>query len=301
MRELADSSHLVGDGKALRAKVFEDGYLLFRGLIERTPIESARRAVLDGLKQGGWVRGNGDADQVEILPPIHGTDRASLWNDEGYASAATSPAFNALPYLPELQQVMQRLMGSSAFCYPSKVLRILYPVRLVPKYVARHAHTDYAIHKVQDMFTMWVPLMDITRSLGGLAILPGSQCSGSRPSTILPDDEPNWATTEFEPGDVLLFHCLTLHIGLPNHTNGLRISGDFRWQRADDLAARHLVFDRNGIEKLSERFRMMPWWRPVPTGLRFATEESTAVAPSSPPPSRFVSVPSGPWQGTAWG
>jgi len=37
---------------------------------------------------------------------------------------------------------------------------------------------------------------------------------------------PGWATTSYEPGDVIIFHCLTPHAALPNQGSALRISGE---------------------------------------------------------------------------
>jgi len=39
------------------------------------------------------------------------------------------PAFNQLPYLPALRQVIRRVLGPQAFSYPAKVLRAVYPER----------------------------------------------------------------------------------------------------------------------------------------------------------------------------
>ena len=49
-----------------------------------------------------------------------------------------------------------------------------------------------------------------------------------------------------EPGDVLVFHCLTPHAALPNQGSTLRISGDFRWQRSDEPAPAELVLGPAG-------------------------------------------------------
>ena len=47
----------------------------------------------------------------------------------------------------------------------------------------------------------------------------------------VPEDRP-WAGADYEPGDVLLVHCLTLHRALPNRdpAGQLRLSADFRFR-----------------------------------------------------------------------
>ena len=91
------------------------------------------------------------------------------------------------------------------------------------------------------MLTSWVPLMDIPVRIGGLAVQPGGHLGPPRPPRPLNQSEPGWATTSYEPGDVILFHCLTPHAALPNTGSALRISGDFRWQRPDQPAPGEMI------------------------------------------------------------
>jgi hypothetical protein len=46
--------------------------------------------------------------------------------------------------------------------------------------------------------------------------------------------EPGWLTTDFDAGDVLVFHSLTVHAAKYNHTERLRLSADFRYQSTGD-------------------------------------------------------------------
>jgi ectoine hydroxylase-related dioxygenase (phytanoyl-CoA dioxygenase family) len=72
--------------------------------------------------------------------------------------------------------------------------------------------------------------MEIPVRIGGLAVQPGGHLGPPRPPRPprpLGQAEPGWATTSYEPGDVILFHCLTPHAALPNSGSALRISGDF--------------------------------------------------------------------------
>jgi hypothetical protein len=93
------------------------------------------------------------------------------------------------------------------------------------------------------MFTTWVALDDISTDLGGLAVLRGSQtyqhraipANGKAPDggqEIPGPESPDWVTTSFRAGDVVLFHCYTIHQSLPNRTRRVRISADYRWKAA---------------------------------------------------------------------
>jgi ectoine hydroxylase-related dioxygenase (phytanoyl-CoA dioxygenase family) len=137
---------------------------------------------------------------------------------------------------------------------------------------------------VQDMLTSWVPLMDIPVSLGGLAVRPGGQL---RPPALLPrvlsPGQRGWATTDYRPGDVIVFHCLTPHAALPNSTGLLRLSGDFRWQRAEQPAPAEMVLGPGQRHELfSLLFRWRRWWEPVPAGLTLVPRGQLIAAPPGP-------------------
>jgi ectoine hydroxylase-related dioxygenase (phytanoyl-CoA dioxygenase family) len=151
-------------------------------------------------------------------------------------------------------------------------------------------HQDYAVSGVQDMLTTWVPLMEIPVRLGGLAIRPGSHLGPPQRPRVLGQDERGWATAHYQPGDALVFHCLTSHAALPNHGTSLRLSGDFRWQRPDQPAPAQLVLGPAGRrrELFSRLFAREPWWEPVPAGLALSPRESLATVP--PGPSRYFAV-----------
>jgi ectoine hydroxylase-related dioxygenase (phytanoyl-CoA dioxygenase family) len=161
----------------------------------------------------------------------------------------------------------------------------------------RYIHYDYAVGGGQDMLTSWLPLMEIPVRLGGLAVQPGGHHWPPQPPRPLGVSEPGWATTSYQPGDVLIFHCLTPHAALPNTGSSLRISGDFRWQVPDHPAPSELILGRagHGWEVFSRLFHDEPWWEPVPVGLDLHPRAELAAKP--PGASRFFAIHPG-WQ--AW-
>jgi hypothetical protein len=174
----------------------------------------------------------------------------------------------------------------------------VYPDRANGRHKGRFVHQDYRVIGQQDMFTMWLPLEEVARAHGPLAVLPGSsRREWSVPRRVSATDA-DWCTADFHPGDAIIFHCLTWHAALPNTTERIRLSIDVRWQLAQDPVPRRLIYgpERRGGRRDGELFWRVfgnrPWWRPVPDGLTVV--ESTTPRPGEPiPPSRYVDFPAG--------
>ena len=226
MDELADSAYLVNDADGLRRRLADDGYLFFRGLLPAGQIRAAGHAVLAQLRSGGWIDDRG----IPSIQP-RAVNSMDALADPAFRAAMFGPAFNEMPYRPALREVIRRILGPQAFSYPAKVLRAVYPERPQARPRGRYIHYDYGVSGVQDMLTSWIPLMEIPVQIGGLAVQPGGHLGPPRRPRPLSATEPGWATTSYQPGDVIIFHCLTPHAALPNQGSTLRISGDFRWQR----------------------------------------------------------------------
>jgi hypothetical protein len=283
--ELADSAPLISDPAGLRRRLADDGYLFFRGLLPAGEVRAAGLTVLTRLRSGGWVD---DRDIPSIQP--HAVNSIDALADPAYRAAVTSAEFNRVPYLPALRAVVRGVLGAAAFSYPVKVLRAVYPESPQARPRGRYIHYDYGVSGVQDMLTSWVPLMDIPVRIGGLAVRPGGQLGPPRPPRPLGVTEPGWATTSYEPGDVIIFHCLTPHAALPNTGSALRLSGDFRWQRPGQPAPAELILGPRGRppELLRRLFSREPWWQPVPAGLALRPRAELVRLP--PGPSRLITV-----------
>jgi hypothetical protein len=291
--ELRDSRALFGDWQALRARIAEEGYVFLRGLIDPAVITAVGRTCLAHLQTAGWTEPGADPVVARPRPPVRAIRMRDAFGDPGYNQVYADPGFNSVPSATTLGNLMAQILGPAGFCYPLRLPRIVYPASMVPHQPGNFIHKDY--RAVQDMFTCWVPLGHIPRTLGGLAIKPGSQhWSRVGQRGFLQSLEPGWVTADYEPGDVLVFHCLTTHAALPNHEDRMRFSGEYRWQLADQPAPRRMVMGPGGrFERHAHQFRGLPWWRPVPAGLHLFDDRTddtpTARAILPAPPSRFVS------------
>ncbi len=289
--ELEDSRELLGDWQALRARIAEVGYVFMRGLLDPDMVRAVGRTGLSHLQHSGWTEAGGDPVTAPPQPPVRAVKMVDAASDPGYRRILIDPGFNRIPFVSPLADLMGQILGPAGFCYPRKVPRIVYPVELVPRQPGNTVHKDY--RAVQDMFTCWVPLGTVPRSLGGLALRPGSQRSARVRYRPLNHLEPGWLTTDYQAGDVLVFHCLTTHAALPNGENRMRFSAEYRWQLADQPAPRRVVLGPAGLEIGSRVFARAPWWRSVLPGLSLFDEDlggARSVLPA--PPSRFVSLSS---------
>jgi hypothetical protein len=297
--ELIDSSGIAGDAAALRERLAVHGYLFFRGLLPAEQLRAAGAAVATRLRDGGWADANGaPSAQPRALNAL------DALSDPAFRAALLCPEFNQIPYLAPLRDAVRRVLGAPAYSYPVKVLRAVYPERPGPHARGRYIHYDYGVGGGQDMLTSWLPLMDIPVTLGGLAVQPGGHHWPPRMPRPLTGSEPGWATTDYRPGDAIVFHCLTPHAALPNREPALRLSGDFRWQLPDKPAPEEMVLgplarQRNSSARPPELFYRMfsrqRWWEPIPTGITLRPRAELAAIP--PAPSRFFAVHPG-WQ--AW-
>ncbi len=286
--EFIDSTALLGDATALRARIASDGYLFFPGLLDPVFVRAVGRAGLTALQSAGWTAPGPDPVVAAPRRPIRAVRMRDALGDPGYQQVLAGPGFNCLAFGSPLSDAMGQLLGPLGVCYPLKVPRIVYPASMASRHPGNVVHKDYG--GVQDMFTCWVPLEDVPRTLGGLALLPGSQHTSRVRYRRLVGLEPGWVTTDYRAGDVVVFHCLTTHAALPNREGRLRFSGEYRWQLADQPAPRRMVIGPHGQEIGSRLFRRTTWWRPVAPRLTLFNGGGVDAGPVLPaPPSRFVS------------
>ena len=90
-----------------------------------------------------------------------------------------------------------------------------------------------------EVYTAWMPLIDCPMDVGPLQIAAGSHTAGVYDFDIaggaggIEITDPlagSWVSSDFAAGDVLLFHSMTVHKGVPNRSDRLRMSMDVRYQ-----------------------------------------------------------------------
>jgi len=235
VQELTDSTPLAPDGRALRARLAEDGYLFFRGVLPPERIAEVRAGVYDALTQAGWL-----APESTVDKPVP-TALAVREGGEGYLDAYVGiqrlQAFHELAHAPEVVALLGRVVDEPLLVHPRKIARTSLPRD--DEYTP--PHQDFRlIQGSVDTFTVWVPLGDCPASLGSLRMLTGSHKqglidadAGKGPGGLkveVADDHPDWRTTDYRAGDVIVFTSLTVHGAARNDEDWMRFSADFRYQ-----------------------------------------------------------------------
>lgn len=232
--------------EALRARMAEDSYLFFRGLIPVEDVLAVRRDVLEVLDRAGWVDPAYDLMEGRAKPGVSPKSEGMPEYAAAYRLVLRLPRFHAFPCHEALLGVAQKLLeGGETLVHPRRIGRITFPNATN---FTTPPHQDYFyIRGSVETYSCWTPLGDCPIELGGLAIWPGSHKQGFIEHSVshagavggkgVPVDESqaHWVTTDYRAGDALFFRSYTIHKALPNITPDLlRLSTDNRYQLSED-------------------------------------------------------------------
>lgn len=232
----------LDDDARLKTIIAENGYLFLRGVAPAEKILRLRRDILELCTQADWLDAKAD--------PMEG-----VWSGVGpytegdppfmtvYRQVIHLPSFQALPEDEGLIDIVGKITGRPVLLHRRKIGRISFPNN-VEQTIPAHQDFFY-IRGTPETYTMWMPLGDCPMQLGGLAVLKGShqtgfidhrRFTGKNVAFGLEDDQlpgQEWHASDFQLGDILLFHSHTIHKALPNLTGRLlRLSVDNRYQHS---------------------------------------------------------------------
>ncbi len=263
LRELAVSNDALGDAEELRRRIGEDGYLFFRRLVEPRQVWELRSQVLKVLADGGWLHTGAPVAEGLAEP----SRTCVEWEPEYvkvYNNVQSLEAFHQLSHSPAILALIEGLVGEHVLPHPSKICRIIFPQNNT---YSTPPHQDFVhIQGTTETYSCWMPLGECPTKLGGLAIQPSSHISEPYEyhlalgagglgvdSEQLNDD---WLTADYEAGDALVFHSLTIHKSLPNLTpDRLRLSLDHRYQAVSEPIAVHNLLPHGGQIDWEEVYR----------------------------------------------
>ncbi len=235
--DFRDSTALLTDGPALRARLDQDGYLFIRGLLPRDTILNVRARLLAKAAQGGWLDPDSPVDSgianqaAACKDPEERYMRVfrGLWMDE---------ALHRLRIHPTVTALFSRIFGEPALAHPMFVQRNIFPQSGDFDFTTG-IHQDRVHIGGATSYALWMPLGDCPREKGALAVAAGSHTtgiletkvgSGAGGMDIAVPIPGTWVTGAFQAGDALIFADVTVHKALPNRTREIRMSFDARFQ-----------------------------------------------------------------------
>jgi len=243
MQPFLDSTDAVNDGVELSRRMERDGYLFISELLPPAVVEALRMQMLEIARDAGWVqRGTPLADAVADLNGFC-VEPEPVYMQK-YHAMYRLPEFHAIQHHPNLVGLFERMLEEPVLPHPRIIGRTIFPQR---ETFTTPPHQDFIpIQGTEDTYTAWIPLGDLPRELGGLQIAAGSHrrgvydfqpAMGAGGLEVLDPLEGTWRYSPFRQGDVLIFHSLAVHKGMPNGSDRLRMSIDARYQRASEPIA----------------------------------------------------------------
>lgn len=273
MKALRDSTQQAGDRDQLRLRMHDDGYVFIRGVIDSELIRRVRSDVLDVLRAAQWIAADGT-----LQPLVNGQEDLRYWT--GFGGVQSLESFHQIAYDSQISAIMSALIGPDMYPWPAKAPYMIWPERLAGP-GGRHAgpHQE-GVRWSPDVLSTWISIDRTPVEKGPLTVLPRSQRLGYLPGYGYGQFEfgPDWATSPFEPGDIIVFHNFTLHGSLPNLTDSLRLSSTVKWQSA------RLPAPEEG--SLPVRHPRVPGWDTLTSGwstTRWITPPANAVFTAKPP------------------
>ena len=245
---LTESTSLLDDADALRARLDDDGYLFFRGFLDQALIAAAREEIL--LKYAII----GEIDPTRPLDDAIYAERNALGNINLRAFAQSvrdGIAYKNVVLNERIFELQEMLLGGPVRAFDFRWPRFARP----GEGCGVHCDGPYLTRRTDRINSTWIPLGHVHMIEGALMILervPGYEKRLERYLSMDADRDglewlgdplriqqrfgARWLSTDFEAGDLLCFGMGTVHAALDNHSpvGRCRLSSDSRYQLASE-------------------------------------------------------------------
>lgn len=235
-----EANELLGDAKAVRARLAQDGYLFLRNIVPVDRLLELRDQITRILADQGWIEDGPNRLQAKAIsrPRREGQPKFFKAHDH----IVRLEALHSLAHEPHLLDVMRQALGDSVFPHPLSIVRLIFPD--TPE-LSTPPHQDYPNNQgTENLTAAWIPLADCSVADGSLAILEGSHKFGVLPlkfhlgagnrRAVLDEQLAGlrWVGADFRAGDIVLFGALTVHKAMENcnRSGKMRLSVDYRYQ-----------------------------------------------------------------------
>ena len=226
----------AADRSVIRETAEREGYVFCRALVPRDRIEALRNHALAVADDLAWLDRHTDGD-VRGVADV----RLGAYDDPRWIAflrrVLPDPSFAAVRDAPSVVEVLTAILDGPPEREAGDLCRVVSSDDPAHTTVA---HQDrFYMPGDTPRWSMWVPLGSCPLALGPLAVLPRSHQRGLLPHEgdvswqrrVEVPDELEWAASDVEAGDAILFSSLTIHRALPN-TSGraLRLSATCRYR-----------------------------------------------------------------------
>ena len=248
--ELREANDLQGDLEALKLRMAEDGYLLFRGFLDRDVVLRARAEIL--MKYA--IVGEIDSINYPLMDAIY-SDNTFIDKVNLIAfteSIRTGAAYENVIMNEKLVRFFEMWFGRG----PVRTFDFKWPRFFRPgEGTGLHCDAPYINRGTKDLYSAWIPLGDVVKENGTLIVLENSHKSeklrhsygekdadrdklgwlSTNPLTLQDSLGGRWLTTDFRAGDVFIFSMYLAHGGTDNTSpeRKCRLTSDTRYQLAD--------------------------------------------------------------------
>ena len=223
----------------------QDGYFVVRNLINRTDIQRMREITDKGVRE--------HIAPVEYEADLQYPGAPQSSQAEGGRTIRRLKQAQSRDYLftewmmrPEILNRLQQLVGPRVICPLAHHNCIMTKH---PKYSSEtgwHQDIRYWSFQRPELVNAWIALGSERPDNGCLQVIPGSHKLIVDRRRLdqdlffrsdLPENQPlieSRVYVELEPGDVLFFHCRTLHAASRNSTQETKYSAVFTFRSADN-------------------------------------------------------------------
>lgn len=224
----------------------QHGYVVVRQLLP----ESVRSVMVEVTQQGL----ENEIPPIEFEADVHYPGSPlNLHDDGGRTIRRLKQAYSRHPIFgdwmasPEVAGRVQQLFGGRRILMPLAHHNCI--MTKLPRYSSEtlwHQDIRYWNYRRPELISLWLALGEERPENGCLWVIPGSHRqefaahqfdSALFFRTDLPENEELIQTrvpVELDPGDVLFFHCLTLHAASKNHTQQPKFAAVFTFRPEDN-------------------------------------------------------------------
>jgi len=252
MLKKMDETSLSDD---LSAKLEKDGYLLLRNVYDVNEVIEARRMILKSLHEVGEVKEpydsgifSGDSNRRRIYPTTK--DLGEFWR-----KTSEMEELRRVINGKNIMRVMNSIFEEEASHFSFAWLRAMVKGKASPV----HVDHPYMNRGTDKLVTCWTPLSEISENEGTLYVMRESHLWSDirhkflgldidknpsipghieeHPEELLNRKKSIFLTSNFNPGDCLIFGMFTVHGSFDNNNqNGkIRLSCDTRFQPKSEL------------------------------------------------------------------